>query len=584
MPRGNGDRGGAFAAAMTAGPGDVACGVCAMPCGPAIYREHRVASITSTAEVVDAPTAVFACSACGHVQTAPLENVDAYYGTGYNVHLDTDAADDLYAVRDGVPVYRAQHQATVALEKLQLAGGASVLDYGCGKGMTLRAMLAARPDFDGAVFDVSDAYRGAWDAFVPRARQAAFEPPVDWDGRFDAVLSFFALEHAVDPRAFVARLARLVKPGGSVHVVIPNVRRNAGDFIVVDHVNHFMPTSLRVLLVSAGFDAIGIDEESHTAAYVITATRPCHAERGEGSASIAPSAVAVHVAEAHALAAFWTDATESVRRFEREVARERKAAIYGSGFYGVFIASRLASRSNVAYVLDRNPHQHGKRILGLPVVAPDALGDDVDVIYAGLNPAIARDVIASVEPVRRRPRDAFFLDGPRIAVRPVGAGEWQLWRALRLAALRDAPGAFGATLAEWQGAGDTEPRWRARLTEVPFNAVVLLDGVPSGIASGTAPDASNAVDVISMWIAPDARGVGCGDALVEAVVSWASAAGASCVQLSVVETNERAKALYRRRGFIETGPSPESEPGRAEVRMTRRLRDPLRRRDEACAP
>jgi len=52
--------------------------------------------------------------------------------------------------------------------------------------------------------------------------------------------------------------------------------------------------------------------------------------------------------------------------------------------------------------------------------------------------------------------------------------DWALWRTLRQAALAEAPGAFGSTLAEWTGAGDTEARWRARLVTVPFNVVARL--------------------------------------------------------------------------------------------------------------
>lgn len=48
----------------------------------------------------------------------------------------------------------------------------------------------------------------------------------------------------------------------------------------------------------------------------------------------------------------------------------------------------------------------------------------------------------------------------------------QIWRSLRLAALADSPAAFGSTLAEWTGTGDTEQRWRERPASV---AVDVLD-------------------------------------------------------------------------------------------------------------
>ncbi len=391
-----------------------ACLVCGAPSGEPAYRHDGALSISSTARPIAVPTVVYACGRCGHVQTPPVEDIGAYYDRAYNVHLESDDADDLYDVCDGLPVYRAQHQANVALAKLALPRGASVLDYGCGKGMTLRAMLASRPDLDGAVFDVSDAYRDAWDAFVPRERQATFEPSADWHERFDAVLSFFALEHVAQPRAFLARTRTLLKPGGTFYLTVPNVRRNAGDFIVVDHVNHFMPTSLQLLFAREGFTEVRIDEESHAAAYVVTAKagplrhpepKPCHPELVEGRA------VAPYLAEARALAAFWTNAGAAVQTFERDVARGRRSAIYGSGFYGVFIASRLADRSRVAYFLDRNPHQQAKRIFDRTVIAPDALGDDVEVVYVGLNPANARTIAAGVASLHRRPRELFLLRG-----------------------------------------------------------------------------------------------------------------------------------------------------------------------------
>ncbi|HEX3463980.1 MAG TPA: methyltransferase domain-containing protein [Candidatus Elarobacter sp.] len=386
----------------------VACAVCTAPSGEPVYRYDGPSSISSVARIVQAPTIVHVCQSCGHVQTQPLDGVAAYYDTAYNVHGESDDADDLYAVRDGVPVYRAQHQAEVALAKLALPHGATVLDYGCGKGMTLRALLAARPDVDGAVFDVSDAYRAAWDAFVPRDNQAAYTPPASWAGRFDAVLSFFALEHAADPRGFLAGVRALLRPGGTLHLTVPNVRRNPGDFIVVDHVNHFMPSSLRRLLADAKFTGVRIDEESHHTAYVVDARR-AHGSPHEPFAEASDDS-ARYVAEARELARFWSGASESIAKFERETARGRKSAIYGSGFYGVFIAGGLADRSKLAYFLDRNPHQQAKRIFGRPVIAPEAIEDDVKVVYAGLNPANAHAVIASVPAVFRAQRDFYYLD------------------------------------------------------------------------------------------------------------------------------------------------------------------------------
>jgi ribosomal protein S18 acetylase RimI-like enzyme len=138
---------------------------------------------------------------------------------------------------------------------------------------------------------------------------------------------------------------------------------------------------------------------------------------------------------------------------------------------------------------------------------------------------------------------------------------WRSFRKLRREALRDAPDAFSATLAQWSGEGDREERWRARLTEVPFNVIAELDGEAAGMVSGTHPDADRFVLLISMWVAPFARGRGVGDALVDAVLTWAKQRGAAGVTLAVRVANPRAITLYRRKRFVDEGPIERDSPG-----------------------
>jgi ribosomal protein S18 acetylase RimI-like enzyme len=138
-------------------------------------------------------------------------------------------------------------------------------------------------------------------------------------------------------------------------------------------------------------------------------------------------------------------------------------------------------------------------------------------------------------------------------LRTLGPEDWKLWRSLRLAALAEAPHAFGSRLADWQGEGDREERWRERLGIAgSHNVVAVLDGEPVGMASGVPAD-DESVELISMWVAPSARGRGVGDALVREVERWARESGARVLRLDVAEDNAAAQALYERRGFALTG-------------------------------
>ncbi len=141
-----------------------------------------------------------------------------------------------------------------------------------------------------------------------------------------------------------------------------------------------------------------------------------------------------------------------------------------------------------------------------------------------------------------------------LELRTLEPNDWPLWRELRLAALAEAPYAFGSTLAQWQGSGDREERWRARLS-IPgaHDLVALLDGLPVGMASGVPGEGAENVELISMWVNPTARGKGVGDYLIQAVERWGAERGATTLRLSVMPDNRKATALYERHGFTDTG-------------------------------
>lgn len=150
-----------------------------------------------------------------------------------------------------------------------------------------------------------------------------------------------------------------------------------------------------------------------------------------------------------------------------------------------------------------------------------------------------------------------------LTVVEIGPDDWQLFKAVRLAALTDAPEAFGSTLAQWRDVD--EDRWRERLTGVPCNLIAMADARPVGQTSVTALDADGCAKVISVWVSGEQRGAGVGDALIAHAVSWAGDHGATCVELEVKRTGRHAIALYKRHGFEVVGDAEAPD----EVRMTR---------------
>jgi GNAT superfamily N-acetyltransferase len=144
-----------------------------------------------------------------------------------------------------------------------------------------------------------------------------------------------------------------------------------------------------------------------------------------------------------------------------------------------------------------------------------------------------------------------------------------VFREVRLAALQEAPYAFGSTFERERGA--EESSWRERLGN-RAQMVAEVDGGVAGTAGGIASDGTSAA-LISMWVAPLSRGRGVGASLVNAVVDWAKKEGYDSVFLWVTEGNEVAERLYVRCGFVRTGQVQPVHPGepRVEYEMWKRI-------------
>lgn len=150
----------------------------------------------------------------------------------------------------------------------------------------------------------------------------------------------------------------------------------------------------------------------------------------------------------------------------------------------------------------------------------------------------------------------------------VEAGEWEVVRDVRLAALRDAPDWFWATYEEEVGRPSTW--WRDFVGNGGW-FVAWDDGRPAGLAAAIYDRnlGPTTLQLISMWVAHEARGRGVGAELVDRVKAWAREAGADALQLDVTEGNDTARRLYERCGFRPTGrttPHPRN-PRLKEIEM-----------------
>jgi ribosomal protein S18 acetylase RimI-like enzyme len=144
-----------------------------------------------------------------------------------------------------------------------------------------------------------------------------------------------------------------------------------------------------------------------------------------------------------------------------------------------------------------------------------------------------------------------------VEIRRLGPDDWQLRRTVRLAALSEAPYAFGSTYE--REVAMTEEEWRARRSAT---FVGLDETGPVGIAGAyTPPDEPDVREVVGMWVQPAQRGGKLADQLLAAVLDEARADGVAAVRLWVTNSNARATGFYRRHGFRPTGRHMPLRPG-----------------------
>jgi len=143
-----------------------------------------------------------------------------------------------------------------------------------------------------------------------------------------------------------------------------------------------------------------------------------------------------------------------------------------------------------------------------------------------------------------------------IIIRSTAEADWQVLREIRLASLLDAPTAFAVTHA--QAAADTEAQWRARAgAHGRARFMLAFDGQQAIGMVGYVPHLPEEVNLIAMWVRPEARGTDVAESLVHAVKIEAAAQGCARVVLEVSPDNGRAAGFYQKHGFSFV---PEWEP------------------------
>ena len=229
-----------------------------------------------------------------------------------------------------------------------------------------------------------------------------------------AVVSLVAvLEHLVDPAASLREIAELLRPDGTLYLLVPDASRFSDHLdapyqqFSVEHINYFTSASLKNLLASVGLE---VAVERGTVVRV------------SDDASGPALEVLCRRADRQADRPYDTGGVADLRRYIRESAAKeggilRKIAemaddqrpiyVWGTGTNALhLLASSRLAECNILAFLDSNPHYAGRQLSGRVVMGPrDMKTVDAPILVAS---AISQTAIASAA------RELFGPDVPLI--------------------------------------------------------------------------------------------------------------------------------------------------------------------------
>ncbi len=135
-------------------------------------------------------------------------------------------------------------------------------------------------------------------------------------------------------------------------------------------------------------------------------------------------------------------------------------------------------------------------------------------------------------------------------IRLAEESDWEAVRDIRLRSLREEPDAYAS---DYETEARFEPAmWKQRIdtasSYLAFNDDHDLVGMATGLETGDGD-----TYVVGMYVAPEARRLGCAHQLLDAISDLAIRRRGRRLVLEVAESNIRAARAYRSYGFMETG-------------------------------
>lgn len=254
-----------------------------------------------------------------------------------------------------------------------------ILDIGCANGGLLKALkdlgYSRLCGLDPSPVCVENTQRFGIEAYPGSLLSIA-----DRLGQFDCVILSHVLEHVQSVKSAVYGVAKLTRPGGMVYVEVPDASRYA-DFVTApfqdfntEHINHFSLQCLANLAQSCGWTVLSQGQKiiysainmPYPAIYSFWAHNPSSASDlqfvkdeelcGRIKMYIAQSQIEMEAIEI---------------RLVHALQRTPEVIVWGTGQLAMKLLAETSLRlAKIVAFVDGNPINQGKRLQGIPILAP----------------------------------------------------------------------------------------------------------------------------------------------------------------------------------------------------------------------
>ena len=208
---------------------------------------------------------IWRCSFCSHRYQHPRISFDK----ACELYGDDKTASDIYTQPTQKDIDRIKYQYGLDLiDQLNPPGRERIMDLGCGAGVFLEVALLSGWETCVGI-DANNRYADIYqEANGIQYIQSSFER-LDRERlgkEYDCITLWNVLEHLFDLKGIIAEIKRMLKPGGLLFIMVPNVESMATRLIREKsatfnwkHVSHFSPNSLRVLMSRHKLECVHIE-------------------------------------------------------------------------------------------------------------------------------------------------------------------------------------------------------------------------------------------------------------------------------------------------------------------------------------